>query len=83
MDEYFSVTAAGAAQSGLRQFNAGDGIKNFGASSSLNYRFSESWGASLLFSYSRLTDDAEDSPITDDEGSADQFFGGLIGTYTF
>ena len=33
--------------------------------------------------YKRLLDDAADSPVVDDEGSADQLFGGLLVTHGF
>jgi outer membrane scaffolding protein for murein synthesis (MipA/OmpV family) len=36
-----------------------------------------------LVSYKRLLDDAEDSPVVDDEGDANQLMGGILVTYTF
>jgi outer membrane scaffolding protein for murein synthesis (MipA/OmpV family) len=36
-----------------------------------------------LAAYSRLLGDAEDSPIVDDRGSANQLLGGVLLNYTF
>lgn len=83
MDEFFGIGPVGAARSGLPRFSASDGFKDFGTTSVLNYRITESWGATAIFSYSRLIEDAADSPVTDIEGSPNQFFGGIIGSYSF
>ena len=36
-----------------------------------------------IASYTRLVGDAEDSPVVDDVGNANQFFSGLIIVYNF
>lgn len=75
-DSYFSVTAAGSAASGLAQFDADSGLFRTGVAVGGTYMLTESWGLTGIASYSRLNNDAEDSPIVSVEGSADQFFGG-------
>jgi outer membrane protein len=78
---YFTVTAAGAAASGLTQYNSGAGFKDVGL------RFSTAWAGPGsgwehlrlmgLVSWFHMLGDAEDSPVVDDEGDASQFFGGI------
>ena len=83
MDSFFSIDAAGAAASGLRTFEAESGIKDIGFGATLSYAITDSVSAVGIFGYTRLLGDAADSPVTDDRGSADQFFGGLGVSYRF
>jgi outer membrane protein len=81
MDEYFGVSAADAARSGLDTFDADEGFKDVGITASVNYRFAEQWSVSLLGGYTRLLGDAEDSPVVDDRGDANQMFLGFTLNY--
>ena len=36
-----------------------------------------------ILRYTRLVGDAEDSPVVDDEGDENQFFGGVLVKYSF
>jgi outer membrane scaffolding protein for murein synthesis (MipA/OmpV family) len=83
MDEYFSVDSRNAGRSGLDRFNADDGFKDLGLNVALTYNFTQNWSATGSAAYKRLLSDAEDSPVTDDEGSANQFIGGLRIDYRF
>ncbi len=47
------------------------------------YSLSPSWHVSGGLIYSRLFDDASDSPIVDDRGSSDQLFAGLGVAYAW
>ena len=49
----------------------------------LSYRFFERWSVSALANYTRLIDDAEDSPVVDDVGNENQFFAGALVNYRF
>ncbi|MCV0396288.1 MAG: MipA/OmpV family protein [Rhizobiaceae bacterium] len=82
MDAYFSVTPAQAAASaaGLGVFDAGAGFKDVGVDLGFDYRLSERMTLKTKAGYSRLLNDAADSPIT---SSRNQFTGGLGLTYTF
>jgi outer membrane protein len=82
-DSYFGVSAAGSAASGLPQFDADQGFKDVGLSMIATYEWTEEIGSVLIGNYSRLIDDAADSPIVSQRGSEDQFFLGLGLTYTF
>jgi len=83
MDEYFSIDSDNAARSGLRKFSADSGLKDIGGNLRLDWKFYGGWNASFLASIDRLLGDAKDSPITDDEGSATQGFGGVLIAYSW
>jgi MipA family protein len=83
MKSYFSVDAANAAASGLDQFNADEGFKDVSFGGAVTYRFLERWSVAFLGTYARLLNDAKDSPIVDDVGDANQFFGGALINYQF
>ena len=82
MDTYFGVNSANVGSSSLAAYKAESGIKDFGARIIANYTPWDRWGVTGILSYSRLLNDAEDSPIvkTGDDG---QMFFGLMGTYRF
>ena len=83
METYFGIDAADAARSGLDTFDADSGFKDVGLSLAARYGRREGFGVTAIAAYKRLLDDAADSPVVDDEGSADQFFGGLLVSYGF
>jgi outer membrane protein len=83
MDEYFGVDDSDSVRSGLPFYKADAGIKDFGLGISVDYSFTSVWGLISWFNYYRLTGDAEDSPIVDNEGSKNQLKAGLVLTYSF
>ncbi len=83
MSEFFGIDAADSARSGLDRFDADADFKDIGLGFDANYSFNKRWGAGLLAKYTLLLGDAEDSPVVDDEGSRNQFFGGVFGSYRF
>jgi outer membrane protein len=83
MDEYFGVDGSDAAASGLPFYEADGGIKDFGLGIGANYKFNKAWGIVANVNYYRLTGDAEDSPIVDDEGDKNQFKSAVAVTYSF
>jgi len=86
MDTYFGVSAADAAViPGYTAHNPDAGFKDVGGRMALAWA-GDNWGGWKLiasFSYFRLLDDAEDSPVVDESGDANQYFGGLMGSYEF
>jgi outer membrane protein len=78
MSDYFGVDETDARRSGLDSENADAGFKDIALSGALTYRFTETFQLGVVARYSRLLGDAADSPIVDDEGNANQFFGGLL-----
>lgn len=83
MSSYFGIDAADAARSGLDQFAADEGFKDVSFGGALTYRLLERLSVSALANYMRLIDDAEDSPVVNDAGDENQFFGGALVNYTF
>ncbi len=83
MTEQFGIDAANAARSGLPQFDADEGFLDVGLRAAVNYRFTDHWSTTLLGQYSRLLNDAADSPIVDERGNENQFLVGLTLNYRF
>lgn len=83
MNSYFSVDGGDSRRSGLDKFNADSGFRDVGLELMAHYNFYGNWNAMALARYTRLIGDAADSPIVDDEGSANQFFGGILFIYSF
>jgi len=87
-DTYFSIDQAGSIASGLPVFDANGGWKSYGASLLGAVDLSGDardggWGIYGFIKYSRLTNDAAQSPVTSLRGDASQWFmaGGI--SYTF
>lgn len=83
VDSYFSIDAGDAAASGLDEFDADSGFKDVGLDLRLAWGQGAGWGVTTVASYTRLIGDAEDSPVVDDVGDANQLFGGVALTYAF
>ena len=83
MESYFSVDGSESAASGLDEFDADAGIKDAGISLRLAWAPRSGWGVTSIASYTRLLNEAEDSPVVEDAGDANQLFGGVALTYAF
>ena len=83
MNEFFSINSADSARSGLKVFDAESGMKDVGVNASVTYKFQNGVGITGVARVNQLLSDAEDSPVTDDEGSATQVFGGAMVSYSF
>jgi outer membrane protein len=83
MSNRFGISGSDADQSGLDQYDADAGFKNATITGSLTYRLAERWSVTGLAAFSRLFGDAEDSPIVDDRGDANQLLGGVLVNFTF
>jgi outer membrane protein len=77
MDTYFGVSGSDAARSGLGAFDADSGLRDVRVPLMAIFSFSENWHVSGGVVYSRLLNDAADSPVVDKRGSKDQFYTGL------
>jgi len=83
MRGYFGVTDVQASQSGLSRFDSKSGFKDVGLQVKASYAVSPRWSLEGQVGYWYLLNDAADSPIVKDEGSADQVRG-LVGlSYQF
>jgi MipA family protein len=76
METFFGISPRQPARSGLDEFEADAGFKDVAVTLGLDYMVTESIGFSGRAQYKRLFGDAAGSPIVDDEGTAEQFFGG-------
>lgn len=65
------------------EYDADGGIKDVGVNVAAQYNFTESWGILGALKYNRLLDDAEDSPIVDDQGNENQYFFSVAAVYSF
>lgn len=84
MDDYFGVTPAEAAATGLRTYDAGSGLHSYGVGAFARYRMTPQWTTYASAEYARLAGSASDSPIVNDRhGSPDQYTFGLGLSYTF
>jgi outer membrane protein len=83
MEEYFGVDSSDSTSSGLPFYKADGGIKDYGLGIGANYKFNKAWGLVAAVNYYRLTGDAEDSPIVDDEGDKNQYKAAIALSYSF
>lgn len=82
-ESYYSISAAGAAASGLAQYDADSGFKDIGVGVIATYNLTEQWSLTGIGAYKLLINDAAGSPVVKDRGSEDQFFGGFSIGYKF
>lgn len=83
METYFGVDSADSARSGLPTYNASSGFKDSGLSLIGHYKFNKAWGLAGVINYTRMMNDAEDSPVVDDVGDKNQLKAVLAVTYSF
>lgn len=83
MSHYFGVNAAEAANSGLQNYDADASFKDVALKLGVGYEVTDHWNLNLLGEYKRMLGDAEDSPVVDDEGDENQFFGGVVVSYSW
>jgi outer membrane scaffolding protein for murein synthesis (MipA/OmpV family) len=88
MDYYYSVDAGAATITGLDEFQAEGGLKSVGTQLLLGWDLNNNLldgGLALFFvgGYSKVLNDAKDSPFTSERGSADQWMGGAGIAFTF
>ena len=83
MSHYFSINRSDSQRSGLKNFDADADFKDTAVHASLSWMWTKRWHVHGLAQYKRMLGDAEDSPIVDDVGDEDQFFGAVAITYTW
>jgi outer membrane protein len=79
MEEYFGTDGSDAATF----YKADGGIKDYGLGIGANYKFNKTWGLIAKVNYYRLTGDAEDSPIVEDEGDKNLCKAAVALSYSF
>ncbi|MDH4230456.1 MAG: MipA/OmpV family protein [Nitrospirota bacterium] len=83
METYFGVSSKDAAASGLKEFKADSGLRDWNAQLAAVFHFSMSWHMGVGVKYFGLMDDASDSPIVDDRGSSNQWVYGIGLAYSW
>ena len=83
METYFGVKPKNSARSGLPKYTASSGIKNAGMALTGQYAFNKTWGLLGNVSYTRMLNDAEDSPLVDKVGDKNQYVTVIAVTYSF
>ena len=83
MQSFFGVDAGQAIRTGLPSYDPGAGIRDVSLSLSGGYKVTDNWSLGGQVEYQHLLGDAADSPLVEQQGSADQFVVGLGLNYTF
>jgi len=83
METYFGVSEKDSERTDLPVFKAGSGIKDWRVIPAVVVHFSPQWHAGIGARYSRLLDDAADSPVVNDRGSKDQWIYGIAVAYAW
>jgi outer membrane protein len=83
MDTYFGVNGGDAARSGFRKYRADSGMKDAGMLLIGHYKFNPHWGMAGVVNYTRMLNDAEDSPLVKDAGNENQYKALVAVTYSF
>ena len=82
MDAYFSISPGDSAASGLPVSSADGGFKDVDVNLAFTYDITESWDLGIIGSWTRLLNDAEDSPVTK-VGDENQFTAGFFVSYSW
>lgn len=83
MDTYFGVDVGNSIRSGLRVYRADGGIKDAGISVTGHYKINNTWGVAGNLGYTKMMNDAKDSPLVDRVGDDAQIAGVVAVTYRF
>jgi MipA family protein len=83
MQEYFGITSAQALNSGYAKYDGKAGFKSVGVNIGLDYMINEHIGIGAGVSYTKLLDNASDSPIVKQQGSADQYMASITTSFRF
>jgi outer membrane protein len=83
METYFGVSAPNAKSSGLPRYSANSGLKDTGLSLLGHYKFTKTWGVIGDLSYTRMLNDAKDSPLVKNVGDENQYTAVVALTYNF
>lgn len=83
INPYFGITATQSAASGLAVYDAGGGLRSYGAGAQATYAWTPQWASHIFIEYQRLAGDAANSPLVTQRGSRDQVEVGIGTTYAF
>lgn len=80
---YFSVTPTQSVASGLPVYDAGGGLRSYGAGAQARYEWTRQWATHVFVEYERLAGDAGNAPLVVQRGSRDELQVGLGVAYSF
>jgi outer membrane protein len=83
METYFGVNSGDAARSGFPRYKASSGIKDAGMLLIGHYKINQTWGIAGVVNYTRMLNDAEDSPLVKNAGDENQYKALVAVTYSF
>jgi outer membrane protein len=83
METYFGVDGKDAARSGFPKYKASSGFKDAGMLLIGQYKFNQTWGVAGVVNYTRMLNDAEDSPLVKKAGDENQYKALVAVTYSF
>lgn len=83
MSSYFDISAEESIRTGLPVFDADEGFKEVRVGMIGLMHLSFTWHVGAGVFYGRLLSDAEDSPVVDDRGSANQYYGAVCLMYSW
>ena len=83
MSHFFSINERESLNSGLDNFDADADFKDVAGHVKVGYALTKKWNIIAYGEYKRMLGDAEDSPVVDDEGSENQYFGAMAVTYSW
>jgi outer membrane scaffolding protein for murein synthesis (MipA/OmpV family) len=83
MSSFFDVDLRDSQRSGLSTYDADSGFKDVGCTVAAVYKWTDLWSVRTSAGFTRLLNDAEDSPVVDDRGDENQFHLGVMAIYTF
>jgi MipA family protein len=83
MNAYYGVDAQQAQASNLPSYEASGGVRSYGAGFFAQYQWNEHFSTMASVEYERLAGSAEDSPLIEANGSADQFTFAIGAKYSF
>ena len=79
----FGAGGASAAKLGVNEADPDAGFRDVGIGVGVTYNLAPSWNIDSALRYNKSLGDAENNPVTDDESSADQVFGGVMVRFEF
>lgn len=84
MKSWFGISQQEAAWNGrLAAYRPSAGVKSYGATGAITYRWNSAWATSLSVQWERLTGPAGNSPIVRTIGKRDQITVGVTASYSF
>ncbi len=83
MSSFFDVDVRNSQRSGLNIYDADSGFKDVGCNIVAVYKWTNKWSVRTSGGFTRLLNDAEDSPVVDDRGDENQLHLGVMAIYTF